>query len=106
MGKQKQGVTKKFAAVKRMISPKDSRIQKPVLNPNLVEKLAKKQKDTVNNVVNTPSSLFFSHNESLGPPHRCGFLSVGQKALPRCAWLLIHLAAWARRSSRDHTHRR
>ena len=69
MGKQKSGVTKKYAAVKRMITPHDSRVQKPTLNPNLSEKLAKKKSDVVNNVANTPSSLFFSHNMSLGPPY-------------------------------------
>eukprot|EP00965_Chrysotila_dentata_P198527 6178845-Pleurochrysis_carterae.AAC.3 len=69
MGKQKRARTQKFAAVKRMISPKDSRIKKPELNPNLVEKMEKKKAKEVNNVAQTPSSLFFSHNESLGPPY-------------------------------------
>ena len=43
MGKQAKGKTKAFAAVKRMISPKDARIKKPELNPNLAAKLEKKR---------------------------------------------------------------
>ena len=73
MGKQKRAKTKKFAAVKRMISPNDARIKKPAVNPNQSGKLAKKQKgkrdDEVRNVAQTSTALFFSHNESLGPPY-------------------------------------
>jgi len=71
MGKQGKGKTKAFAAVKRMISPKDARIKKPELNPNLAAKLEKKKEKeaAVRNVAQTPSSLFFSHNMSLGPPY-------------------------------------
>ena len=73
MGKQKRAKTKKFAAVKRMISPNDARIKKPAVNPNQSGKLAKKQKgkrdDEVRNVAQTSTALFFSQNESLGPPY-------------------------------------
>lgn len=71
MGKLKKGKTKKFAAVKRMISPKDARIKKPTLNPNLVAKQEKEKEkaSAVRNVAQTPSSMFFSHNMALGPPY-------------------------------------
>ena len=69
MGKQKKGRTAKFAAVKRMISPKDARIKKPALNPNLIAKWEKQQPPEVRNVAQTSSALFFSHNMSLGPPY-------------------------------------
>jgi len=70
MGKQKKGKTKAFAAVKRMISPKDARIKKPAPNPNQLPKLERQRKDAeVRNVAQTPASLFFSHNMSLGPPY-------------------------------------
>jgi U3 small nucleolar RNA-associated protein 24 len=71
MGKLKKGKTKAFAAVKRMISPKDARIKKPTLNPNQVAKQEreKEKASTVRNVTQTPSSLFFSHNMALGPPY-------------------------------------
>merc|ERR1740133_526748 len=50
-----------------MISPNDARIQKPAANPN--QKQPKKKADEVNNVAQTSSSLFFSHNMALGPPY-------------------------------------
>jgi len=62
MGKQKK--TRKFAAVKRMITPKDARIKKPTVNPNQL----KSKKPETHNVAQTSSALFFSHNMSLGPP--------------------------------------
>jgi len=69
--KQKQAKTKQFAATKRMISPNDSRIQKPKLNPNQQAKLdAQKEKEKgLNHVTQTSSSLFFTHNSALGPPY-------------------------------------
>lgn len=72
MGKLKKGKTKAFAAVKRMISPKDARIKKPELNPNLLakqEREKEKKESAVRNVAQVPSSLFFEHNMSLGPPY-------------------------------------
>ena len=72
MAKQKKKKkTAAYAQTKRMISPKDSRIKKPQLNPNLAAKLAKqKADDAVRSVAQTPSGLFFTHNASLGPPYR------------------------------------
>ena len=72
MAKQKKKKkTAAYAQTKRMVSPKDSRIKKPQLNPNLAAKLAKqKADDAVRSVAQTPSGLFFTHNASLGPPYR------------------------------------
>ena len=57
MAKQKKKKkTAAYAQTKRMISPKDSRIKKPQLNPNLAAKLAKqKADDAVRSVAQTPS---------------------------------------------------
>ena len=67
---KKKKKTAAYAQTKRMISPKDSRIKKPQLNPNLAAKLAKqKADDAVRSVAQTPSGLFFTHNASLGPPY-------------------------------------
>jgi len=60
--------TRKFAAVKRIISPNDSRLRvnmkkKPIVKrkPNDDEKIQR--------VDATPSSLFFRYNTALGPPY-------------------------------------
>jgi U3 small nucleolar RNA-associated protein 24 len=57
MGKTKK--TKRFATVKRMISSSDDR----------VKKVAKIEKKETKQVTQVSSSLFFRHNESLGPPY-------------------------------------
>ena len=63
--------TKKFAAVKRMITDKDPRFQKPTTAQ------LKKKKDTeeVNGIkvkrnTEKTSALFYSYNQQLGPPFR------------------------------------
>lgn len=66
MGKAKK--TRKFAEVKRLLSPREIRDhEKKVLDP-------RKQADSAaplpRNVPNTPSSLFFKHNTALGPPYQ------------------------------------
>ena len=66
MAKAKQ--TKKFAAVKRMLSPKDARL------PGVAAEAAKKAAAAaaasgVRNVPQVPSSLFFKYNTALGPPY-------------------------------------
>ncbi|KAL3928400.1 MAG: hypothetical protein SGPRY_002403 [Prymnesium sp.] len=68
---KKKAQTKKFAATKRMISPKDQRIKKPQLNPNQLGKLSHKAEKAseLNHVTQTSASLFFSHNSALGPPY-------------------------------------
>ena len=69
---QKKKRTTKFAAVKRMISPNDSRIKKPELNPNQLAKQAakaEKEKGEINHVTQTSAALFFTHNSALGPPY-------------------------------------
>merc|ERR1712209_291136 len=66
MGKVKK--TKKYAEMKRMISLKDSRIQKKDR-----EKKKKKKKDPLNMTIRelpqASSALFFKYNEQLGPPY-------------------------------------
>jgi len=67
MGKQKK--TRRFAQVKRMMTPKN-----PALKKN-IDKLEKKrkaeaQKKEGRNVEQYPAALFFKHNEALGPPYR------------------------------------
>ncbi|DBA04644.1 TPA: hypothetical protein N0F65_012227 [Lagenidium giganteum] len=66
MGKDKK--TRKFAAVKRMISPKDMRINSvkkkvAVANEQKKKEAAPKQIDQI------PANLFFKFNTDLGPPY-------------------------------------
>ncbi|PWN99118.1 Fcf1-domain-containing protein [Tilletiopsis washingtonensis] len=66
MGKKKQ--VRKFGAVKRMLNPADTR-----LKANAVQQAAKKaelEKKETKRVTTAASSLFFAHNEALGPPYR------------------------------------
>ncbi|XP_064403396.1 rRNA-processing protein FCF1 homolog [Halichondria panicea] len=59
--------TKKFAAMKRMISAKDARIKK---NQEKNEQKQKKtEDDKVRRIPQVPSSLFFQYNDQLGPPY-------------------------------------
>ncbi|CAB4375072.1 Fcf1-domain-containing protein [Rhizophagus irregularis] len=66
MGKAKK--TRKFAEVKRLINPADSRLK------SIQEKQKKRQeektKESVRNVPQVASSLFFRYNTALGPPYR------------------------------------
>lgn len=65
MGKAKK--TRQFAAVKRMISPKDSRLEQNKKKEK--EKREKKDKEKApRHVEKTPSALFFEYNTQLGPP--------------------------------------
>jgi U3 small nucleolar RNA-associated protein 24 len=65
MGKAKK--TRKFAEVKRMISPNDARLKE---NQKKVEDKKKKAAAAeVHHVDQTPSAMFFSHNEALAPPY-------------------------------------
>jgi len=74
----KKAKTKQFAATKRMITPHDGRIVKPA--HQLQQQVKKKPaggggssssggQDAVRNVAQTSSGLFFTHNDSLGPPY-------------------------------------
>lgn len=67
MGKAKK--TRKFAQMKRMISPTDTRIKEVAVQQE--KKLAKQhqQQTEIRNVAQAPSSMFFKHNEALGPPY-------------------------------------
>eukprot|EP00842_Homolaphlyctis_polyrhiza_P005544 jgi/Hompol1/5991/HPOL_000156-RA len=66
MGKVK--VTKKFAAVKRIIAKNDPRLKEA--QERLAKKqLADKKKEGVRHIPQVASSLFFQHNEALVPPY-------------------------------------
>ncbi|PKK73255.1 Fcf1-domain-containing protein [Rhizophagus irregularis] len=69
MGKAKK--TRKFAEVKRLINPADSRL---LVYKSIQEKQKKRQeektKESVRNVPQVASSLFFRYNTALGPPYR------------------------------------
>lgn len=67
MGKAKK--TRKFAQVKRMLSPKDGRLK---ANKEKKELVAKKSAEDSGprQVTQVSSALFFAHNSALGPPYR------------------------------------
>jgi U3 small nucleolar RNA-associated protein 24 len=79
---KKKAQTRKIAATKRMISPHDDRITKPAKKQAMDDRKAKEraEKQQSRHVTQTSSSLFFAHNESLGPP--CIVLED-----PTSAWL-------------------
>ena len=59
--------TKKFAAVKRLLSPKDPRL---AINVSKAEEAAKKlNEEATRHVPVVPSSMFFKYNTALGPPY-------------------------------------
>ena len=66
MGKAKQ--TRKFAVAKKIISPADTRI-KSVQAKAKEKASAKKKAEAPRNIEQSSTSLFFSYNESLGPPY-------------------------------------
>ncbi|KAK0486137.1 Fcf1-domain-containing protein [Armillaria novae-zelandiae] len=66
MGKAKK--TRKFAAVKRMISPKDIRLKENQAKQQKKEEEAKAK--AVRRVAPVASSLFLAHNTALVPPYR------------------------------------
>jgi U3 small nucleolar RNA-associated protein 24 len=63
---KKKATTTKFAAVKRMITPNDGRIKKA--DPQQASK-SQGAGESTRHVAQTSSSLFFTHNASLGPPY-------------------------------------
>ncbi|KAK7903867.1 hypothetical protein WMY93_016474 [Mugilogobius chulae] len=66
MGKQK---TKKFAAMKRMISPKDQRVKEKDRAKSNEKKKEDPSKIKEKEVPKYPSCLFFQYNTQLGPPY-------------------------------------
>ncbi|CUV07214.1 unnamed protein product [Cryptosporidium hominis] len=58
--------TRKFAAVKRILNPNDSRV-KQNKQSNKVD-APNESNDKLREVPNVPSSLFFNYNNNLGPP--------------------------------------
>eukprot|EP00163_Fabomonas_tropica_P016308 TRINITY_DN292_c0_g1_i1.p1 TRINITY_DN292_c0_g1~~TRINITY_DN292_c0_g1_i1.p1 ORF type:complete len:198 (+),score=30.79 TRINITY_DN292_c0_g1_i1:322-915(+) len=67
MGKAKK--TRKFALKKRMISPKDARLQKDNGKKKVVP-VSKASDASLSNIPQVPSALFFKYNNALGPPYR------------------------------------
>jgi len=65
MGKAQK--SRKFAAVKRIINPKDARIKKNQEKTDAM--LKKKEENQVRKVQQTSSALFFQYNAQLGPPY-------------------------------------
>ena len=63
---KKQATTKRFAATKRMITPKDDRISKPIKKKHSMQG---EDANAPRHVAQTSSALFFTHNSSLGPPY-------------------------------------
>ncbi|KAJ1629402.1 Fcf1-domain-containing protein [Pavlovales sp. CCMP2436] len=62
--------TRKFAAVKRMISPNDARLQHGAAAQAVAARAAPKKagEALVRNVPQVSSAMFFAHNTALGPP--------------------------------------
>lgn len=67
MPKAKQ--TRKFAAVKRMMNPKDVRIKENQQKQVVKAKKREEEEKQVHHVDQVASSLFFRYNTSLGPPY-------------------------------------
>mmetsp|Transcript_2935 Transcript_2935/g.3353 ORF Transcript_2935/g.3353 Transcript_2935/m.3353 type:complete len:199 (-) Transcript_2935:79-675(-) len=66
MGKQKK--TRRFAQVKRMLNPNDSRLKEN--KKKLKKREEKKKKEAApRHVEKAVSALFFKYNEQLGPPY-------------------------------------
>mmetsp|Transcript_35425 Transcript_35425/g.67805 ORF Transcript_35425/g.67805 Transcript_35425/m.67805 type:complete len:195 (+) Transcript_35425:196-780(+) len=62
MGKSKK--TRKFAEVKRLLTPKDTKMKK---EPHASKK---KKEEEVRHVEAAPTALFFKYNTALGPPYQ------------------------------------
>ena len=67
MGKAKK--TRKFAQMKRMISPTDCRIKENKTAEAKKLQEINDQLNTIKNIPQMPTSMFFKHNEALGPPY-------------------------------------
>lgn len=69
MGKAKR--TRKFAEVKRLVSPNDTRLQSKALSKASAAPVIQKETDKAKLERNpNPSYMFFQYNPSLGPPFR------------------------------------
>ncbi|KIJ51311.1 hypothetical protein M422DRAFT_26729 [Sphaerobolus stellatus SS14] len=66
MGKAKK--TRKFAQVKRLLSPNDSRLKENQVKEK--KKLEELKEKSARRVQTVASSLFLSHNTALAPPYR------------------------------------
>ncbi|KAF4321321.1 hypothetical protein BBO99_00001502 [Phytophthora kernoviae] len=66
MGKAKK--TRKFAAVKRMISPRDTRINSVRKKVAVAEEKKRKEAEP-KQIDQIPANMFFKYNSALGPPY-------------------------------------
>lgn len=67
MGKAKR--TRKFAVAKKMISPKDTRVQSNMDKQKKKIEEKKKKEEQPKQVEQAVSALFFEYNTQLGPPY-------------------------------------
>jgi len=67
MGKAKK--TRKFAVMKKMLSPKDTRVRENAEKQKLAAK-AKEAESKPKHVEQTSTALFFQYNTQLGPPYQ------------------------------------
>ncbi|KAK7103888.1 rRNA-processing protein FCF1 homolog [Littorina saxatilis] len=70
MGKVKQAQKQKFGAMKRRLNLKDSRLKSKDRLKNKKQKPKKGENLSIRTLPQTPASMFFSYNKSLGPPYR------------------------------------
>jgi len=66
---EKQKRTKKFAAMKRMMSPADTRLQHNEQKQKEKSKKKEQEEEEVRNLPQESASLFFHYNANLGPPY-------------------------------------
>eukprot|EP01122_Echinamoeba_exundans_P000931 TRINITY_DN10874_c0_g1_i1.p1 TRINITY_DN10874_c0_g1~~TRINITY_DN10874_c0_g1_i1.p1 ORF type:complete len:198 (-),score=48.64 TRINITY_DN10874_c0_g1_i1:74-667(-) len=67
MGRAKK--TRKFATVKRMLSPKDARLEENIRKQE-EEDIKNPKKEKLNEAPKQSSALFFNYNTALGPPYQ------------------------------------
>jgi U3 small nucleolar RNA-associated protein 24 len=67
MGKAKK--TRKFAVMKKMINPKDTRVRENMEKAQAAAVAAKKAQEEPKHVEQAVTALFFQYNTQLGPPY-------------------------------------
>jgi U3 small nucleolar RNA-associated protein 24 len=67
MGKQRK--TRQFAAVKRIINPKDARTDQKEAEAKKKAAEDKKKQDAITHAPVPSSAMFFKYNTALGPPY-------------------------------------
>ena len=67
MGKAKK--SRKFAVAKKIISPKDTRVQENLVKAQEKQRQVQKHRTEARHVEQANSALFFQYNTQLGPPY-------------------------------------